>query len=150
MNIFGVGPAELILILIILVSVAGPKRMIQWAYVIGKYTAQLRKMIEDAWSQVRKEFEAVNVELPKNVPTRANLGQEVNKFLNTEFAKLEEEERRAKQGTSAAASAPATGSKYGTATTSTPSNAATTNGSNGAATESQENTQTGYDAWRPK
>lgn len=150
MNIFGVGPAELILILIILVSVAGPKRMIQWAYVIGKYTAQLRKMIEDAWSQVRKEFEAVNVDLPKDIPTRANIGQEVNKFINTEFAKLEEEERRAKQGTSAASSEPPTGSKYGAATTSTLSNAAQSNGANGTAPESQENTQTGYDAWLPK
>ncbi len=39
MNFFSIWAAELILILILLFVVAGPKRMIQWSYYLGRYGA---------------------------------------------------------------------------------------------------------------
>jgi len=47
MEIFGIGGAELVAILIIMLVVAGPKRMIQWAYVLGQYVAKFRAMWDD-------------------------------------------------------------------------------------------------------
>jgi Sec-independent protein translocase protein TatA len=81
MEIFGVGGAELIAILIIMLIVAGPKRMIQWAYILGQYTAKARRMWSETMTYVQKEFEqaGLNVELPKEVPTRGSLTREVSK-----------------------------------------------------------------------
>jgi sec-independent protein translocase protein TatB len=83
MNIFGIGGAELILILVIMLVVAGPKRMIRWAYVLGKYIAMLQKMWGEAASMLQKEFDAagVDVEVPKNIPTKADLQRTVVKAI---------------------------------------------------------------------
>lgn len=143
MNIFGVGPAELILILILLFVVAGPKRMIQWAYYLGRYTAQFRRMVEESWSQVRKELESAQIDLPEELPRRrVNLMQEANRAINTELGRA----------------MPPAGSKY----SASGSNGATangtppaTNGDSAVAAEqspapdrSDENKR--YDAWLPK
>jgi Sec-independent protein translocase protein TatA len=79
MDIFGIGGTELIVILIIMLVVAGPKRMIQWAYVLGKYTSKLRAMWAETMTYVEKEMKqaGVDVELPKDVPTRGNLNQAI-------------------------------------------------------------------------
>lgn len=81
MEIFGVGGGELLAILVIMLVVAGPKRMIQWAYILGRYTARARKLWAETMTYVQKEFEqaGLNVELPKEVPTRGSLAREVNK-----------------------------------------------------------------------
>jgi sec-independent protein translocase protein TatB len=83
MNIFGIGGAELILILIIMLVVAGPKRMLRWAYVLGKYIAMLQKMWGEAAATLQKEFDAagVDVEVPKNIPTKADLQRTVVKAI---------------------------------------------------------------------
>ncbi len=145
MNIFGVGPAELILILVLLFVVAGPKRMIQWAYYIGRYTAQFRRMVEESWSQVRKELESAQIDLPEELPRRRiNLMQEANRAINTELNRA----------------VPSSGSKYSASASS--SNGAAANGAqpapNGdspaeadqspAPDRSDENKR--YDAWLPK
>jgi Sec-independent protein translocase protein TatA len=82
MEILGVGTPELIAILIIMLVVAGPKRMIQWAYLLGQYTAKMRKMWAEAMTYMQKELEAagVDVELPKDIPTKATLAREITKF----------------------------------------------------------------------
>jgi len=81
MEIFGVGGAELAAILIIMLIVAGPKRMIQWAYVLGQYTAKARAMWAETMNYVQKEINdaGIDVELPKNIPTRSSLNTEINK-----------------------------------------------------------------------
>ena len=56
MEIFGVGGAELAAILIIMLIVAGPKRMIQWAYVLGQYMAKARAMWAETMTYVQKEL----------------------------------------------------------------------------------------------
>jgi Sec-independent protein translocase protein TatA len=79
MNIFGIGGAELVLILVIMLVVAGPKRMIQWAYVLGKYVAVLQKMWSQAAAALQKEFDEAGVELevPKELPTKGDLQRSI-------------------------------------------------------------------------
>jgi Sec-independent protein translocase protein TatA len=81
MDIFGVGGAELVAIFLIMLVVAGPKRMIQWAYIAGTYAAKLRAMWAEAMTYVQKEFEqaGLDVELPKEPPTRGSLTRELSK-----------------------------------------------------------------------
>lgn len=81
MDIFGVGGAELVAIFLIMLVVAGPKRMIQWAYIAGTYVAKFRTMWAEAMTYVQKEFEqaGLDVELPKEPPTRGSLTRELSK-----------------------------------------------------------------------
>lgn len=75
MNILGIGGPELILILLVMLIIAGPKRMIQWSYVLGTWIAKFRVMWSQTVDMVQKEFDAagVDVKLPKTPPNRANL-----------------------------------------------------------------------------
>jgi Sec-independent protein translocase protein TatA len=90
MEIFGIGGAELIAILIIMLVVAGPKRMIQWAYILGKYTAKVRAMWAETMTYVQKEFDeaGVNIQLPKDVPTRGSLNREIGKQVEKVMAPI--------------------------------------------------------------
>lgn len=84
MEILGIGGAELLAIFIIMLIVAGPKRMIQWAYVLGQYTAKARAMWAETMSYVQKELKeaGMDVELPKDIPTRGNLNREISKQVS--------------------------------------------------------------------
>ncbi len=75
MEVFGIGGAELVAIFIIMLVVAGPKRMIQWAYVLGQYTAKARSMWSEVMAGVQKELDAagMDVQLPQTIPTQASL-----------------------------------------------------------------------------
>ena len=90
MEIFGVGGAELVAILIIMLVVAGPKRMIQWAYVLGQYTAKARAMWAETMTYVQKELNesGVDIELPKSIPTRGSLNTEINKQVQKAVAPI--------------------------------------------------------------
>jgi Sec-independent protein translocase protein TatA len=79
MEIFGVGGLELVAILIIMLVVAGPKRMIQWSYTLGRYMSVLRRMWSETAAALQKELDAagVDVQVPKDIPTRQNLRTEV-------------------------------------------------------------------------
>ena len=83
MNILGVGGWEIAVILVIMLIVAGPKRMIAWAYVLGQYTSKLRRMWAETMTAFQKELNesGVDIELPKEIPTRGTLNQEVGKML---------------------------------------------------------------------
>ncbi len=84
MEIFGVGGMELVAILIIMLVVAGPKRMIQWAYVLGQYVAKFRAMWSEVMAGVQKELDAagMDVQLPKTMPTKADLNKHITTFTN--------------------------------------------------------------------
>ena len=90
MNILGVGPAELFVIFVVLLVVAGPKRMIEWAYHAGRYAAQLRAMFQETMEQFQKEMAASGIEIPKeltNLPTgRFDIVSEAAKVINSEMA----------------------------------------------------------------
>ena len=83
MDILGVGGWELVAILLIMLVVAGPKRMISWSYTLGKYVAQLRHMWAETAEMLQKEFDeaGVDVHVPKDIPTRATLNQEIGRAL---------------------------------------------------------------------
>ncbi len=90
MEILGIGGAELVAILIIMLVVAGPKRMIQWAYVLGQYTAKARAMWAETMTYVQKELNeaGMDVELPKEIPTRGSLNKEISKQVNKAVAPI--------------------------------------------------------------
>jgi Sec-independent protein translocase protein TatA len=92
MNIFGVGGTEFALILIIALVVAGPKRMIHWMYILGKYTARLRRMWDETITMLQKEFDdaGVDIQLPKEVPTRQSLNRTIAGAMKPISAPLEE------------------------------------------------------------
>ncbi len=71
MNFFGIGGWELVAFFIIALVVAGPKRMIQWAYVLGVYMAKFRAMWAETMKLVQKEFQnaGLDIEVPKELPT---------------------------------------------------------------------------------
>jgi Sec-independent protein translocase protein TatA len=79
MNILGVGGWEFGLVILIMLIVAGPKRMVRWAYSLGKQTAKLRKMWEETAGMLQKEFEeaGLDIEVPKTPPTRGSLNKAV-------------------------------------------------------------------------
>lgn len=62
MNFLGVGPAEFGIILLIMLVVAGPKRMAQWAYILGQYMGKLRAMWEETAAVIKQELEQAGVE----------------------------------------------------------------------------------------
>ncbi len=92
MNIFGIGGAELILIIIIMLVVAGPQRMIRWMYIVGRYVAKLQRMWAEAAAVLQKEFDAagVDIEVPKQIPTRGDVQRQVRSALNPVARPLEE------------------------------------------------------------
>lgn len=81
MNILGVGGWELLAILIIMLVVAGPKRMLQWSYILGKYLGYMRVMWRDMMQSLQKEFDQAGVDLqvPKDIPTR----RDINRFAQS-------------------------------------------------------------------
>ncbi|MEL6405620.1 MAG: hypothetical protein AAFR81_14730 [Chloroflexota bacterium] len=83
MNIFGIGGAELVLILLIMLIVAGPKRMLKWAYVIGTWVGKFRVMWEQVVDVMQKEVDAagMDVEIPRELPTRQNLSRAAEQFV---------------------------------------------------------------------
>lgn len=88
MNFFGIGGAELILILIIMLAVAGPKRMILWSRILGQYVGKFRVMWSQTVDMIQKEFDSagLDVQLPKEPPTRrsvTNLASSIAKPISS-------------------------------------------------------------------
>lgn len=84
MDILGIGGWEFVAILIIMLIVAGPKRMIQWSYTLGKYVATLRKMWSETAAMLQKEFDdaGVDVKVPTQPPTRGTIKRDVAKAFS--------------------------------------------------------------------
>lgn len=99
MNIFGIGGAELVLIILIMLVVAGPKRMIRWAYVIGQYVAKFRKMWEEVVDVMQKEVDAagLDVQIPKELPNRQNITKVVSDAVKPYTEQVEKELKEAEQ-----------------------------------------------------
>ncbi|MCZ7542900.1 MAG: hypothetical protein M5R40_04895 [Anaerolineae bacterium] len=88
MNIFGIGAAELVIIFLILLVVAGPKRMVAWAYIVGRELSKLRVMWSETMEMIQTELEEAGVEEVKEL---RNLGKLRNFDLNQEVRKALEE-----------------------------------------------------------
>lgn len=91
MNIFGMGGAELVLIIVIMLVVAGPKRMVKWAYVAGEYIGRLRNIWAEVVDVVQKEIDdaGLDVKLPSEPPTKQNIDQWVRSVAKPYTQELE-------------------------------------------------------------
>ncbi len=110
MNILGIGAPELIVILMIAIIVAGPKRMIRWAYVLGQYVGKLRIMWGDVAKMIQAEVDAagLDVQVPTDLPNRANVSRMIQQAakplsdpLNKAAREVEDEYRRTQKEVSA-------------------------------------------------
>lgn len=63
MNLFGIGPGELLLILILALIVFGPRRLPEIGRSLGQMIRELRVASEDITDQFRQEMEATSEEL---------------------------------------------------------------------------------------
>lgn len=84
MDILGVGGMELAAILIIMLVVAGPKRMLTWAYILGQYVAKAREAWKSVSAELQKEIDAagLDVKVPEEIPTRQRLNATVRQHVN--------------------------------------------------------------------
>ncbi|MBC8098415.1 MAG: hypothetical protein H7Y11_03155 [Armatimonadetes bacterium] len=75
MNFFGMGETELLVIVVMALIIAGPKRMIEWMYVLGRWTGRLRTMWAETSALLQKEIDATGIDMkvPKELPTRQNI-----------------------------------------------------------------------------
>ncbi|MBZ0300289.1 MAG: twin-arginine translocase TatA/TatE family subunit [Anaerolineae bacterium] len=83
MNILGVGGPELVIILVLMLIIAGPKRMLHWSYILGQYVAKFRRMWSETVDVLQKEFDdaGVDFQIPKDPPSRGSLNREAAKML---------------------------------------------------------------------
>lgn len=63
MDFMNVGPWELVLVLIIAILVAGPKRMVEIARTLGEYSRQLRDLSREFTSALQAEVQATEEEV---------------------------------------------------------------------------------------
>nr|MBC7245016.1 twin-arginine translocase subunit TatB [Chloroflexota bacterium] len=63
MNLFNIGPMELLFILILALLIFGPRRLPQIARDIGRAIAEFRKASEELTTELRKEIESTEAAL---------------------------------------------------------------------------------------
>jgi len=63
LNFLGIGPAELIFILVIALIVFGPKRLPEIGRTLGKTMREFRSVSEELTSQLREELETASKEI---------------------------------------------------------------------------------------
>ncbi len=150
MSLFGVGILELILVLMIALVVAGPKRLLHWAYLSGRFIAQMRTMWGKVVEAMQNEFDesGVDFKLPKDPTNR----QEMQRFRQDVLRPLREpihqamrdyeEEQRAIKGEIQASAQPATPAQAYTPPQDTAKNATDTPQS-----PPSKNGRTDYGTW---
>jgi sec-independent protein translocase protein TatB len=156
MNILGVGPAELIVVLIIMLVVAGPKRMVQWAYQIGRYTAQLRAMFQETMNAIQKELSDSGLDVTKDLPSipkSFDIVSEASKVINSEVASATTAVNSTLSGTttSATPSTPTTPAVSTTSAETPPDNTAkpaSSTPANGTEPKTDDE-KPRYDSWLP-
>lgn len=92
MNILGIGGWELVVIFIIMLIVAGPDRMLRWAYVMGQYIGKLRRMWEETVDVLQKEVDSAGLDMkvPRNPPTRQSMNRSAREYTKQMLQPLEE------------------------------------------------------------
>jgi sec-independent protein translocase protein TatA len=75
MDFLGVGPAELIVILIIALIVLGPRRLPEVGRAVGKTLRDFRNMSQDLTSELTQELSAATQELKAVVQDASEPGQ---------------------------------------------------------------------------
>ena len=162
MNILGIGPAELVIVFLLMLMVAGPKRMIAWAYVAGQYAAKIRKMWQEASQVIRKELEQAGVE-PEvvdtleqwaNPRTRPNsrtlfepLVKDVKKPLDDIVKPLND--TMSEIGKTQLNPAAPAGTEKPASSPKTETSSAGSDGANSSGSSNQQASSGGLDAWTP-
>ncbi|MCS7072042.1 MAG: hypothetical protein NZM00_11090 [Anaerolinea sp.] len=98
-DFLGIGVPELILILILMLIVAGPKRMLAWSYQLGRWVAALRQMWSQTAAILQKEFDeaGVDVRVPRDLPTRSEIQREVARVVDKYGAPVHEPVKNAQR-----------------------------------------------------
>jgi len=88
----GVGILELLVVLVLALIVAGPQRMIAWSYTLGRWINLIRRLWGQTAVALQQELDAagVDVQVPKDIPTRDDLQREVGRVVNKYGAPLSE------------------------------------------------------------
>jgi Sec-independent protein translocase protein TatA len=89
MEIAGVGALEVVAIFIIMLVVAGPKRMVSWAYTLGQYVSKMRAMFQETMNAVKKEIDVESLDIRKDIPAltmgRFDIVSEAAKVINADL-----------------------------------------------------------------
>ncbi|MFC1926377.1 twin-arginine translocase TatA/TatE family subunit [Chloroflexota bacterium] len=67
MDFFGIGPLEILLVLLVALVIFGPGRMTEVGKQLGKAVRMFKKATFDVTAQVTKEFEEAKKDLQKSV-----------------------------------------------------------------------------------
>ncbi|HRF97781.1 MAG TPA: hypothetical protein PLZ51_21385, partial [Aggregatilineales bacterium] len=62
MELFGIGGVEFLLVIVIAMVVAGPKRVVQWAYLVGKFFARVRHIWSEMMTVIQQEMKDAGVD----------------------------------------------------------------------------------------
>jgi len=87
MEFMGVGVWEVIVVFILMLVVAGPKRMAVWAYEVGKYVRKIRGVMQETMDAFNREIEAAGLDIQKDIPSipqKFDVVGEVNKLISGE------------------------------------------------------------------
>ncbi len=84
MEILGIGTPELIAIFIGMLVIAGPQRMIRWAYTLGQYAGKLQGWWREAAAALQQEVDTsgANITIPKDIPTRDSLKRDMQRAFS--------------------------------------------------------------------
>lgn len=114
MDILGVGIPEIVLIFLIMLVVAGPRRMTQWAFLAGRELRKLRIMWAEAKNMIRQEMEAAGfseeeIQQIKNLPNEmTNATKKITNPVGAASKQLGEEIKRTVDASTEAANTAAT------------------------------------------
>ena len=146
----GTGIGQIAFILIIMLIVAGPKRMMQWAYVLGQYLAKFRAIYAETITTINKELQSTGIELPKDPamlkPRMFDVVNEASKVLSG-ATQVPATPTPTPTAQPAASAAPA---EEQTSTPSTESAASAPSLTLSSESENTNGDQKKYDAWTPK
>ena len=145
-GIFGIGIWELAVIFIIMLAVAGPKRMIKWAYDFGRITAKVRSMFQETMESFKRELEESDPELAKDLRQLPKLASST-----TRFDIVKEANKLVGETINTPVNSKYSSSTTGSASATTLTTAATTSNNETPADSTQsDDEQSRYDAWLQK
>jgi N utilization substance protein B len=132
-----------------MLAVAGPKRMVKWAYDFGRITAKVRGMFQETMEAFKRELEESDPELAKDLRGLPNIVKPGARFdIVKEANKLVGETINTPVNSKYSSST--TGSASATTMTTTNTNANATANDNSVASTQSDDEQSRYDAWTQK
>lgn len=93
MDFLNIGPAELIVILIIAILVAGPRRMVEFARAFGRFSRDLRELSGQFIAALQSEVQVTEQETTRNLQEVSQDLENVLEGIAQSEPELEEEDR---------------------------------------------------------